>query len=89
MLVSRSCTKTSEVSLVSPATRFVASESKTTKRPFREIAGMLLSPSPWAPLERTLTRFVVGVAPCATEETVTTSVSAVVTAITYLRDPIA
>jgi len=45
--------------LVSPATRFLASEVKTTRFPSRLMAGQVLSPLPWMPAESTLTRSVV------------------------------
>jgi hypothetical protein len=42
--------------LVSPGTRFVASEAKATKRPSAEILEEKLVLSAWAALEATLTR---------------------------------
>ena len=42
----RSLRKTSGMALVSPATRFVAEEVNTTKRPSAEMRGVVESPSP-------------------------------------------
>lgn len=55
-------TKTSP-SAVSPSTKVVASGPKATKRPLSEIDASQLAWSPSVPLERTLTRFVLGVTP--------------------------
>jgi hypothetical protein len=44
--------------LVSPGTRFVASEANATYRPFALITGLALSPLPGRPLLDTLTRVV-------------------------------
>jgi len=57
--VSRSCTKMSRLSFVSPATRLVANELKATKRPSPLMLGLKLDSSACAPPVATLTRRVV------------------------------
>ena len=57
--VTRSRTKTSNSSLVSPATRLLASELNATKRPSALMAGKRLCSSPSLPSLATLTRSVV------------------------------
>ncbi len=59
MLCNRSRTKTSIAPFVSPATRLVASDSNTTKRPSPLMAGQRLAPSACPPPLVTLTRSVV------------------------------
>jgi hypothetical protein len=54
----RSCRKASRLPFVSPAARFVAADSKTTKRPSPLMWASKLSPSAWAPCDDTLTRVV-------------------------------
>jgi hypothetical protein len=48
MPAGRSRTKTSRTALVSPATRFGASDSKATTPPSPSVAGARLDPLPWA-----------------------------------------
>src|SRR5438128_2450321 len=59
--VCRSCTNTSVLPFVSPATRLVAVLWNATKRPSAERAGPALKPFPSVPPEATLTRSVVPV----------------------------
>ena len=54
----RSRTNTSKCPVVSPGTRLVAADMKAMKRPSALIAGLKLSPSPWALALETLTRSV-------------------------------
>jgi hypothetical protein len=71
----RSRTKTSATPLVSPATRFVASEVKTTKRPSALAPGSELWSLACAPAVETLTRVVMRPATSRTKTSATPLVS--------------